>query len=96
MYVFCDPMDVGSQKKQENSRRTSISASLTMLKPLTLWITENCGKFLKRWEYQTTLHASCETCLQIKKQQLELTWNYGLFVNKERRMSRLYNVTLLI
>ena len=28
------------------------------LKPLTLWITTNCGKFLKRWEYQTTLPAS--------------------------------------
>jgi len=48
-----------SQKKQENSRKTSISASLKpLLKPLTLWITTNCGKFLKRWEYQTTLPAS--------------------------------------
>ena len=35
-----------------------ISNSLTMLKPLTMWITTNCGKFLKRWEYQTTLPAS--------------------------------------
>ena len=42
----------------ENSRKTS--ASLTMLKPLTMWITTNCGKFLKRWEYQTTLPASWE------------------------------------
>ena len=32
----------------------------------------NCGKFLKRWEYQTTLLASWEICLQVKKQQLEL------------------------
>ena len=40
--------------------------------PLTMWITENCGKFFKRWEYQTTLTASCETCVQVKKQQLEL------------------------
>jgi len=31
---------------------------ITMLKPLTVWITTNCGKFLKRWEYQTTLPAS--------------------------------------
>ena len=38
-----------------------ISASLTALKPLTIWITTNCGKFLKRWEYQTTLPVSCET-----------------------------------
>ena len=42
-----------------------------MQKPLTLWITTNCGKFLKRWEYQTTLSASWETCMQVKKQQLE-------------------------
>ena len=33
-------------------------SSLTILKPLTVWITTNCGKFLKRWEYQTTLFAS--------------------------------------
>ena len=41
-------------KKQESSRKTSISALLTMPKPLTVWITVNCGKFFKRWEYQTT------------------------------------------
>ena len=52
--------------------KTSTSASLIMLKPLTLWIATNCGKFLKRWEYQTTLPASCETCMQVKKQELEL------------------------
>ena len=44
----------GSQKKQESSRKTSVSALLTMQKPLTVWITINCGKFFKRWEYQTT------------------------------------------
>ena len=43
-----------------------------MPKPLTVWITTNCGKFLKRWEYQTTWPASWEICLQVKKQQLEL------------------------
>ena len=37
-------------EKQENSGKTSTSASLTMLKPLTVWITTNCGQFLKRWE----------------------------------------------
>ena len=41
------------------------------LKPLTVWVTENFGTFLKRCEYQTTLPASCETHLQVKKQQLE-------------------------
>ena len=52
------PTSDGSSKKQENSRKTSISALLTMPKPLTVWITVNCGKFFKRWEYQTTLPAS--------------------------------------
>ena len=41
-------------------------------KPLTVWITINCGKFFKRWEYQTTWLASWETCMQVRKQQLEL------------------------
>ena len=39
------PMSTGSWKKQESSRKTSISALLTMPKPLTVWITTNCGKF---------------------------------------------------
>ena len=52
------PTSVGSLKKQESSRKTSISVLLTMPKPLTVWIAINCGKFFKRWEYQTTLPAS--------------------------------------
>ena len=64
------PTSAGSSKKQENSRKTSTSASLTMLKPL-LCGSQQTGKFFKRWEYQTTLPASCETCMQVKKQQLE-------------------------
>ena len=43
-----------------------------MLMPLTVWITTNCGKFLKECEYQTTLPACWEICMQVKKQQLEL------------------------
>jgi len=43
-----------------------------MPKLLTVWITANCGKFLKRWDYQTTSPASWEICMQVKKQQLEL------------------------
>ena len=39
------PTSVGSLKKQESSTKTSISALLTMPKPLTVWITINCGKF---------------------------------------------------
>ena len=61
------------------------SALLTMLKPLTLWITTNCGKFLKRREYQTILPASWENCMQVKKQQLELDMEQqtGLKLGKE-------------
>ena len=66
------PTSVGSLKKQERSRKTSISALLTMPKPLPVWITTNSGKFWKRWEYQTTWPASWEICMQVKKQQLEL------------------------
>ena len=61
---------VVSSQKQGSSRKTSTSASLTMLKP---WLcgSQQTGKFFKRWEYQTTLLASWETCIQIKKQPLE-------------------------
>ena len=65
-------MQSTSCKKQESSRKTSISALLTMPKPLTVWITINCGKFWDRWEYQTTWPASWEICMQVRKQQLEL------------------------
>ena len=44
------PESVGSKKKQGNSRKTSTSASLSKLKPLTVWITTNCGRFFKRWD----------------------------------------------
>ena len=48
------PTSTGSQKNQENPRKTPTSVSLTTIKPLTVWITTNCEKVLKRWEYQTT------------------------------------------
>ena len=65
------PTSAGSSKKQESSRKASLSALLTVPKPLTVWITANCEKFLKRWEYQT-LSASWKICMEVKKQQLEL------------------------
>ena len=65
------PTSLGSCKKQESARKTSISALLTMPKPLTVWITTNYGKFFKRLEYQTTLPASWEICRQVKREQLE-------------------------
>ena len=56
------PTSVGSQKEQENFRKTPTSVSLTTLKPLTMWITTNCGKFLKSWAYKTTLPSEKPAC----------------------------------
>ena len=66
------PTSVGSLIEQESSRKTSTSALLTMSNPLTVSIIENCRKFFKRWEYQTTWPASWDICIQVEKQQLEL------------------------
>ena len=89
------PTSAGSSEKQDSSRK-STSALLTMPKPLTMWITTNCGKFFESWEYQTTWSAFWEICMQVKKQQLELDMNNRLVSNQERSTSRLYIVTLLI
>ena len=59
-------------KKTREYRKTSTFALLTTPKPLTVWITTNCGKFFKRLGYQTTWPASWEICMQVRKQQLEL------------------------
>ena len=90
------PTFAGSWKKQDSSRKTSISALLTMPKPLTMWITINCGQFWKRWEYQTTWPASWETYMQVRKQQSELDMEQQIGSNSKRSTSRLYIVTLLI
>ena len=73
------PTSVEPSKKQKISRKTNKQTNktsnfglLTMPKPLILWITTNCGKFLKRWEYQTTFPDFWEICMQVKKQQLGL------------------------
>ena len=64
------PTFFGSERKQGSFRKTSTSASLTMRKPL-LCGSQQIGKLLKIWEYQTTLPVSWETCMQVKEQQLE-------------------------
>ena len=83
-------------EKAREFQKTSISALLSTPKLLTVRITTNCGKFWKRWEYQTTLLASWEIYMQIKQQQLNHAWNNRLVPNQERSMSRLYIVTPLI
>ena len=91
------PTSTGSLKKQESSRKTSISALLTMPKPLTVWITINCGKFWKRWEYQTAWPASWETCMQVRKQQLELDVEQQTGSKQEKEyIKAVYTVTLII
>ena len=61
-----------------------------------VWITIKCGKFWKRWDYQTTWPAFWETYMQVSKQQLELDMNNRLVPNRKRSTSRLYIVILLI
>ena len=68
-------MDVNGDKEIPQSvivsQRTSKVGVITQSKLFTVWITTKCGKFFKRWEYQTTLPASWGICIQVKKQQLE-------------------------
>ena len=86
-YVNCELPDVQAGFRKSRGTRDQIAnicwiikkaqekkstALLTMPKPLSVWIITNCGKFLKRWEYQTTWPASWEICMQVRKQQLEL------------------------
>ena len=61
-----------------------------------MWITTNCRKFLTRWEYQTTLPVSWETCMPIKKQWLKMDKEQLMVQNLVRSITRLYIVTLLV
>ena len=60
------------EKAREFQKNIYFCFIKTMPKTLTVWITINCGKFFKRWEYQTTWPATWEICMQVRKQQLEL------------------------
>ena len=64
------PTFTGSSKKQEFQK--NIYFCFTDNAKAFVWITTNCGKFWKRWEYQTNWPASWEICMQVKKQHLEL------------------------
>ena len=61
----------GSSKKQESSRKASISALLTIPKPLSVWITTN-WKIFQEMGISDPLPDSWQICMQVKKQQLEL------------------------
>ena len=87
------PTSVRSSKKQESSE---IFCFIDYAKAFDYVDHKNCGKFFKRWEYHITLPVFWETCMQVKKQQLELNMENGLVPNWERCISRMYFVTLLI
>ena len=65
------PTSIGSSKKQEFQENIYF-CFIYYAKAFGCMDTINCGEFLKRWEYQTTLAASWEICMQVKKQHLEL------------------------
>ena len=94
------PTSVGSwdvdDLMQESSRKTFISALLTTPKPLTVWIMKKYEKFFKIREYQTTLPASWEICMQVKKQQLEPDMEQQTGSKLGKEYIRVYIVTLFI
>ena len=66
------PTSDGSSTKQESSSKNIYFCFIDYAKAFDCVDLINCGKFWKRWEYQTTWPASWETCMQVRKQQLEL------------------------
>ena len=90
------PTSAGSSKQQESSWKTSFFALLTMPKPLTVWITINCGKFWERWEYQTPDLPLEKSVCRSGSNSYNWTWNNRLVANRKRSTSRLYIVTLFI
>ena len=89
------PTSVGSSKKQDSIRKPSTFCFIDYTKAFDC-VDPNCGKFWKRWEYQTTLPASWEICMQVKKQQLKPDMEQQTGSKLERSTSRPYIVTLLI
>ena len=90
------PISVGSQKKQENSRKTCTSASLITLKPLTVRITTNCRKLLRDGNTRPPYLSPEKPVCRSRSNSYNWTWNRGLVPNWERSTSRLYIITLLI
>ena len=83
-------------EKAREFKNTSTSASLTTLKPLTVWITTNCRKFFKRWEYQNTLPPPEKPICRSRGNGYNWMWNKKMVQNCKNGTSRLYIVTLLI
>ena len=90
------PTSSGSLKKQESSRKTSTFALFTMVKPLTVRITTNCGKFLIDGNTRTPYLAPEKSICRSRSNSENWTWSNRLVANRERSTSRLYIVTMLI
>ena len=90
------PTSAGSLKKQESSRKTCISALLTIPKALTVWITTNCGKFLRDGSTRPPDLPLEKPVCRSGSNSRNWTWNNRLVPNRKRSTSRLYIVTLLI
>ena len=89
------PTSAGSSKRQEFQKNIYFCI-IAYAKAFDCVDHKNCGKFWKRWEYQTTWPASWEICMQLRKQQLELDMEQQTGSIRKRNTSRLYIVTLLI
>ena len=84
------PTSVGSSKQQEGSRKTSISASLTMPKPLTVLITTNSGKFFKSWNTRPPDLPLEKSVCRSGKQQLELDMEQAGFKSGKEYVKGVY------
>ena len=83
-------------KKAREVQKNIYFCFIDYTKPFDCVDHKNCGKFFKRWEYQTTQTAFWEIRIQVKKQQLEPDMEQQTGSNWERSTTRLYIVTLLI
>ena len=90
------PTSIASSKKQENSRKISISALLTMPKPLTVWITITHGKFWKRWETRAPDLPLEKSVCRSGSNSYNWTWNNRLVPYRKRSTARLYIVTAYV
>ena len=90
------PTFSGLERKQGNFRKRSISVSSTTITPLTVWIMTNCGKPLERWEYQSILPVSWETCMRSRSNSYNSVWNTWLVQDRETSTTGLSAVTLFV
>ena len=90
------PTSAGSSKKQQNSRKTSTFALLSMPKPLTVWITTNCRKILQGMEIPNHLTCLLKNLYAGQEATVRTGYETTDWFQIGKNMSRLYIVTLLI